>query len=114
MTNPEAVEALVVCLKNFTDRITTCESDSGGYNRFSMDEVSVATGTRDMAERYDVRIVNRSKVESRPIRFRHRWRTLQVPLPRLLLDKTDLFINMPVPRVHDNTGISLSPADVYG
>src|SRR4029453_3783434 len=39
MTNPEAVEALVVYLKNFTDHIVICESDSGGYNPFSMDEV---------------------------------------------------------------------------
>jgi uncharacterized protein (DUF362 family) len=114
MTNPEAVEALVVYLKNFTDRITICESDSGGYNRFSMDEVFVATGLRDMAQRYDVRIINLSNVESRPIRFRHRWSTLTVPLPKLLLDETDLFISMPVPKVHANTGISLSLKNQWG
>src|SRR6266436_199475 len=44
MTNPEAIEALIVYLKNYTDNITIAESDSGGYNRFSMDEVFAKTG----------------------------------------------------------------------
>jgi uncharacterized protein (DUF362 family) len=47
MTNPEALEALIVFLKGYTDRITICESDSGGYNRFSMDEVFHKTGIGD-------------------------------------------------------------------
>jgi len=37
MTNPEAIEALVVHLIDLGCRVTICESDSGGYNRFSMD-----------------------------------------------------------------------------
>src|SRR5438552_11948500 len=56
MTNPEAVEALIVHLKNFTNRITICESDSGGYNQFSMDEVFVKTGLSAIAKRYGVRV----------------------------------------------------------
>jgi uncharacterized protein (DUF362 family) len=114
MTNPEAVEALVLYLKNFTSHITICEADSGGYNRFSMDEVFSATGLRDMAERYGVKIVNLSHEPWRPIHFRGGLRRLSVPLPRLILDETDLFITMPVPKVHSNTGISLSLKNQWG
>jgi uncharacterized protein (DUF362 family) len=114
MTNPEAVEALVIYLKDFTSNITICEADSGGYNRFSMDEVFATTGLLAMADRYGVKIVNLSHVKSRPIRFPYRWRTLTVPLPLLLLDETDLFITMPVPKVHSNTGISLSLKNQWG
>lgn len=114
MTNPEAIEALVVYLKNFTSHITICEADSGGYNRFSMDEVFAATGLRDMAQRYGVKLVNLSNVTSRPIQFRHGFRKLTVPLPTMLLDETDLFITMPVPKVHANTGISLSLKNQWG
>jgi len=32
MPNFEAVKALVEYIKNFTAKITICESDSGGYN----------------------------------------------------------------------------------
>lgn len=114
MTNPEAVEALVAYLKNHTDHIVICESDSGGYNRFSMDEVFAATGLSAMAKRYGVEIVNLSHVASRPISFRYRLRQLSVPLPTLLLDETDLFITMPVPKVHCNTGLSLSMKNQWG
>lgn len=114
MTNPEAVEALVVYLKNFTDHITICESDSGGYNRFSMDEVFTSTGLVDMAKRYGIRIVNMSKVASREISFRYHLKNFSVPLPTLLLDETDLFITMPVPKVHCNTGVSISMKNQWG
>ncbi|HEY6185852.1 MAG TPA: DUF362 domain-containing protein [Terriglobales bacterium] len=114
MTNPEAVEALVRYIKNFTANITVCESDSGGYNRFSMDEVFAKTGLSDMAKRYGVRIVNMSYVASRPIHFRYGMRKFSVPLPSFLLDETDLFITMPVPKVHCNTKVSISLKNQWG
>lgn len=114
MTNPEAVEALVMYLKKFTDRITICESDSGGYNRFSMDEVFGTTGLKEMAARCGVKILNLTNVRSRSISFRVGWRRLNVPLPAMLLDETDLFITMPVPKVHSNTGISVSLKNQWG
>ncbi len=114
MTNPDAVEALVVYLKEFTNNITICESDSGGYNRFSMDEVFATTGLKEMAARYGVKILNLTNVKSRTILFHAGWRRLSVPLPSILLDETDLFITMPVPKVHSNTGISVSLKNQWG
>ncbi len=114
MTNPEAVEALVIYLKDFTDHITICESDSGGYNRFSMDDVFNATGLSAMAQKYGVQIVNLSHVASRPISVDRGSGSISVPLPTLLLDETDLFITMPVPKVHCNTGVSISMKNQWG
>lgn len=114
MTNPEAVEALVVYVKNFTDRITICESDSGGYNPFSMTEVFERTGLAQMARRYGVRIVNMSEQPSRSIVCRAGLRRLRVPLPTLLLDETDVFITMPVPKMHLNTIVSLAIKNQWG
>jgi len=114
MTNPEAVEALVVYLKNFTDNITICESDSGGYNAFSMTEVFTRTGIAHFAKQYGVKVANMSDMPSRDIRFRYRLRKLSVPLPELLLDETDLFITMPVPKVHANTLVSLALKNQWG
>jgi uncharacterized protein (DUF362 family) len=114
MTNPEALEALVVFLKNFTDRITICESDSGGYNRFSMDDVFRTTGIAEMARRYGVRVVNMSYERSRNIVVKAGLRTLTVPLPILLLDETDRFITVPVPKVHLNTVVSIATKNQWG
>jgi len=114
MTNPEAVEALVCYLKNYTESIVICESDSGGYNAFSMDEVFANTGIAEMAKRHGVRIVNMSHSPSRNISFREGRRRFSVPLPTLLMDETDLFITMPVPKVHCNTGVSISLKNQWG
>jgi uncharacterized protein (DUF362 family) len=114
MTNPDAIEALVVYLKNFTDKITICESDSGGYNRFSMDEVFARTGIEDLASRLGVRIVNMSRSPSREIRVRHWMKTLSVPLPILLIDESDWLITMPVPKVHLNAIVSISLKNQWG
>jgi uncharacterized protein (DUF362 family) len=114
MTNPEAVEALVLYLKNFTDKITICESDTGGYNRFSMDEVFARTGITELAKRLGVRVVNASHEPAREIHVRHWLRDLRVPLPTFLLDDTDLLITMPVPKVHLNSIVSIAMKNQWG
>jgi uncharacterized protein (DUF362 family) len=114
MTNPEAIEALVVHLKDLGCRVTICESDSGGYNRFSMTEVFRATGISDLASRYGVGLVNLSGLPARNIAVSAGLRRLRVPLPVLLLDETDLFITMPVPKVHANTVISGAIKNQWG
>ncbi len=114
MTNPEAVEAVVRHLKDQGCGVTVCESDSGGYNRFSMDEVFRATGLCDLARHYGVRLVNLSKEPSRDFPVRARLRRLRVPLPKLLVDETDLYITMPVPKVHANTVLSGAVKNQWG
>ena len=114
MTNPAALEAVVVHLKNFTNEITICESDMGGYNRFSMDEVFRKTGIAEFAKRHGVRICNMSFVQSRSVSCQIGRKTLSVPLPSFLLDEADLFVTMPVPKVHSNTIVSLALKNQWG
>jgi uncharacterized protein (DUF362 family) len=107
MTSLEAVEAMLRHLKDHGCSVTICESDSGGYNRFSMDEVFRATGHCDLAKRYGARLVNLSKEASRDIPVR-------AGLRRLLADETDLFISMPVPKLHANTVLSGAIKNQWG
>jgi uncharacterized protein (DUF362 family) len=114
MTNPVGLESLVKHLKNYTNHITICESDSGGYNRFSMDEVFQRTGIQEFAKKYNISIVNLSFHKSHSITIPHGLKRLKIPLPSLLLDETDLFITMPVPKIHMNTRVSLSIKNQWG
>lgn len=114
MTNPEAIEGMIQYLKYYTSHITICESDSGGYNRFSMDEVFRNTGLTEIARRYGVRVTNMSNEPSRPITVDYNHKKLSVPLPRFLLDNTDILITMPVPKIHMNTQVSLSVKNQWG
>jgi uncharacterized protein (DUF362 family) len=113
MTSPDCIEALIVALKDYTDQITIGESDGGGYNRFSMSEVFNTIGLKDMAARYGVKLVNFSDLPGQIVEVKSGWRTLNVSLPATLAD-ADAFISMPVPKVHANTGISLSMKNLWG
>jgi uncharacterized protein (DUF362 family) len=114
MTNPECVEALIVALKDYTGRITVVESDSGGYNRFDIGEVQRRIGLKDMADRYGVRIVNLSRLASRPITFTHRGRQVQFGFPSLLMEETDVMVSAAVPKIHMNTGVSMTVKNLWG
>ncbi len=114
MTSPECVEQLVVALKDYSNRIIIGEADGGGYNRFSMDEVFEKTGIRSIAKKHDVKIENLSKLPARDIHFEYRGRQFAVPLPQLLLDEINLFVTVPVPKVHMHTGVSISIKNQWG
>lgn len=114
MTSPECIEQLVVALKDFTTNIIIGESDGGGYNRFSMDEVFEKTGLRSIAKNYNVKLVNLSNLASRNICFNYKRRDFSVPLPQILLDEVQLFITVPVPKVHANTRVSMAIKNQWG
>lgn len=114
MTNPECIEQLVIALKDYSSNITIGESDGGGYNRFAMEDVFSKTSLADLATRHGVRLLNLSRLPSRNIRFHYQGREFAVPLPAMLLDEVRLFITIPVPKVHANTGVSMSVKNQWG
>ncbi|MDQ6615889.1 MAG: DUF362 domain-containing protein [Actinomycetota bacterium] len=114
MTSPAAVEALILALKDYTPHIWLGDSDSGGYNRFSMDEVYVTTGVAEYATRHGVEVVNLSHLPTQSVSFECRGRPLTLALPRLLTSEIDVLITMPVPKVHVNTGVSLTFKNQWG
>lgn len=114
MTSPEAVEAAIVAIRDYTPHVYIGDADSGGYNPFSMDGVYGKTGLRDLATRYGVHVVNLSKIERKQIEFQYRRRKFTLDLPRLLTDEIDLLVTMPVPKVHCNTGVSLTFKNQWG
>jgi uncharacterized protein (DUF362 family) len=113
-TSLECIEKLVLALKDYSLNIIIGEADSGGYNRFSMDEVYEKTGLRSFAKKYGAELVNLSYLPSRNIIFNHKGREVAVPLPKLLLDDVQLFITAPVPKIHMHTGVSMSIKNQWG
>lgn len=114
MTNPECVEAIIVALKDYTNRIVVGEADSGGYNRFAIDSVLQKTGIKDLEQRYGIRVVNLSHLSSRSIEFQSGGHLLEVPLPRMLLDETRLFVSAAVPKIHMYTGVTAAVKNLWG
>ena len=114
MTNPEAIAAAIQAITDYTSHIWIGDSDSGGYNRFSMDSVYNQTGIREICEKYNAKIVNLSMLPRRPIYFEYQKKQFNLNLPVLLLDEVDLTITMPVPKIHANTMVSLSFKNQWG
>lgn len=114
MTSLPAIEAAIQAIREYTPHIYMGDADSGGYNRFSMDQVYRETGMHAMAERYGVQVVNLSRLDRTVITFEARGRRFSLGLPRLLTDDIDLLVTMPVPKVHANTGVSLTFKNQWG
>ncbi len=109
------------CLKTATTLLTTKgypviigEADSGGYNRFSIDEVFKGMRIDELARDTGARLVNLSFTEPEWLDVKAGLRRLRVPVPRLLLKEIGAFISLPVPKVHLNTGVSMSIKNQWG
>jgi uncharacterized protein (DUF362 family) len=114
MTSMECLTAVAECLVKRGYSVIIGEADSGGYNRFSMDEVIQGMGIADLASRLGVQVLNLSFTEPESVKVRAGWRTLSVPFPRLLLRGIDALITLPVPKVHLNTVVSMSIKNQWG
>jgi uncharacterized protein (DUF362 family) len=114
MTSFECVKAVTSLLANRGYSVIIGEADSGGYNRFSIDEVFKGMGIDKLARETGARIVNVSFAEPEFLELRVGLRRLRVPVPRLLLHEIDAFITMPVPKVHLNTRVSMAIKNQWG
>ena len=114
MTSLECLRAVTVCLIGRGYRVVIGEADSGGYNRFSIDEVFKGMGIDKLAAETGAEIVNVSFTEPEWIEVRGGWRRLRVPVPRMMLREIDAFITLPVPKIHMNTQVSMSIKNQWG
>lgn len=111
--SPELLEALVALLSSRTSHITIGESD-GGYYAFPAEEALQSHGVYDLAERYGIRAVNLSRLPSERVLTRIGQDDVEVELPSILLHDTDMFVTVPVPKVHAMTGVSLGFKNQWG
>ena len=114
MTSLDCLRAVAECLVARGSRVVIGEADSGGYNRFSMDEVFKGMGIYELAQETGAEVVNLSFTEPEWTEVRAGWRKLRVPFPRLLLSEIDAFITLPVPKIHMNTLVSMSIKNQWG
>ncbi len=114
MTSFDCLKAVTHCLIDHGYKVTIGEADSGGYNRFSMDEVFNGMGIYEMAKAAGAEVVNLSFTEREWMEVRAGWRTLRVPVPKMLLREIDAFITLPVPKIHMNSLVSMSIKNQWG
>lgn len=112
-TSPEVMREAIRVLHDYTKHIAIVESD-GGYGHWTATEAFRGHHLEPLREEFGVELVNLCDEERELITFRSRGREYQLPLPTRLLHNTDLFITMPVPKIHCMTGLTLAHKNQWG
>lgn len=107
LRNKALIRQTVKILREYTDRIAIVETD-GGCGAWQSEEAFAGHGMYELLGEFGVEIVNLNDEPSEMITFRSGRQTHGVPLPTRLLHEMDLFITMPVPKIHCMTGLTLS------
>ena len=114
MTSYECLKVVTTLLIGKGYPVIIGEADSGGYNRFSIDEVFKGMGIDKLAAETGARLVNMSFTEPEWLEVRAGFRRLRVPVPKMLLHEIGAFITLPVPKIHMNTLVSMSIKNQWG
>lgn len=112
-TSPDVIEALVRLLREFTSDIIICESD-GGYYSWKAEDAFRGHNIDKIAEKYGIKALNLSKLERTYLPVVANGKTYQISFPKMLKEEIDIFITMPVPKVHCMTGVSLAMKNQWG
>jgi uncharacterized protein (DUF362 family) len=112
-TSPAVLQETVRVLRQFTSRISIVETD-GGYGAWKVKDAFTGHGVFDLVKQFGVEAVNLCDEDRELINFKCRGFVQHVPLPKRLLHETDLFITMPVPKIHCMTGLTLSYKNQWG
>jgi len=112
-TSPQVIRETVKILREFTAHIAIVETD-GGYGAWRADEAFIGHALYEMRDEHGIEIVNLNDEPCELISFRSGRQIHQLPLPTRLLHETDLFITMPVPKIHCMTGLTLSYKNQWG
>ncbi len=112
-TSPLVIREAVKVLRQYTAHIAVVETD-GGYGAWQATEAFAGHGIYELGKQYDVEVVNLCDEPREMISFSSGKRIHQLPLPVRLLHETDLFISMPVPKIHAMTGLTLAYKNQWG
>jgi len=112
-TTPIFIEAVVSLLRDRTRNLVVGESD-GGYHSFKAEEAFESHGLYNLRKRFGIQVVNLSNGGSESRSVEIAGRPVTVDLPRFLLEEVDVFITLPVPKVHVMTRVSLGFKNQWG
>jgi len=112
-TSPQLIKNLLEILKERTDNVILGESN-GGNHSFTAEEAFEGHGMHKICKEVGVKLVDLSNLPWKYVESKIQSKKVKVQVPRLLLEKTDCFISVPVLKVHIITGVSLSLKNSWG
>ncbi|MDP2690576.1 MAG: DUF362 domain-containing protein, partial [Deltaproteobacteria bacterium] len=93
---------------------TIGETD-GGANAWKAEEAFEGHGLGSIRRAHGIRTMNLTRAERETVEVPvGRWKKVRVELPKILLRETDVFITIPVPKIHCMTKVSLGLKNQWG
>ncbi|HLX37216.1 MAG TPA: DUF362 domain-containing protein [Candidatus Binataceae bacterium] len=112
-TSLVALEAVIRAIRSRTRNINVVESDAGS-DAWTADDAFEGHGIDTMCCRYGARTINLTRCPREKVATEIAGRRVKVQLPRVLTRETEVFITMPVPKLHMMTGVSLGFKNQWG
>jgi len=112
-TSPQVIEETVKILSEYTNHIAIVETE-GGYGAWRAEEAFKGHNIYELAKRYNIEVVNLNEEPAEEIKVFIKRKEKNVLLPKRLLYETDLFVTMPVPKIHCMTGLTLAFKNQWG
>ena len=110
---PAFLRALTETLLPLTPNIIIGESE-GGQACFQAEDSFASHGLYDLEREYGIKVINLSKVKHETAEIPVDGKVVSVQVPSPLLHEIDVFITVPVPKVHAMTGVSIGFKNQWG
>ena len=112
-TSPHFIRAVLETFADLGAKLTVGEGD-GGYGAYPADVAFEGHGLREICQTFAADLVNLSLAPARQEELLVRDEPYPLALPVVLLDETDLFVTLPVPKIHAMTHYSGAVKNQWG
>ena len=112
-TSPQFLEGLVKVLKTRCGNITIGETD-GGYYAWKAEEAFLNHNLYEIQKKYNVNIMNLYDSEIKHVQVKIGSKVYSIPLPKFLLEDIDVFISVPVLKVHSMSKFTFGLKNQWG
>ena len=112
-TSPHFLHAVLACLSDLGAQITVGEGD-GGYGSWPAEVAFTGHGLHELCATFGASLVNLSTTARQRVDLPFGKTIYPLELPAILLESTDHYITLPVPKVHAMTRYSGAVKNQWG
>ena len=112
-TPPDLIQGLVEILLDLGAVVTIGEG-MASLEKFSIDDSFTDHGIYRLQEKYGIRVVHLGETEIVHVDLGRKRVSRGVPIPKILLEDTEVFITLPLAKVHAMTTVSLAIKNQWG
>jgi uncharacterized protein (DUF362 family) len=112
-TPPDLIKATVEIMVDLGANVTIGEGGAS-LNVFDLQGSFADHGLYDLEKKFGIKITHLREEKLEYLNFGTKRAGRNIPIPKILLEDTDLFINLPIAKVHSMTTVTLAFKNLWG